>query len=425
MIAKQRVARAIRMLIENPLVMRWEQRTVFRRIERGPSAQVASDADVGHILIAPPGAGNIGDQAMLEAFVASVSGTVTVIARRGSDVLELPQEIADRVRIVVMPHLIYGLPWQAVRDSLRLARLVERSDSLSVIGADVMDGAYWESASIRRFRAARIAARAGRKARILGFSWNSNPSRGARLAMAAASREVVLLPRDPMSAKRLRADGAENVVEAADIAFLTKPRSLQHPDLEAWIAAQGSRPIVILNANGLLEATTGQVDLYRSMIEANVTRGISFLVLPHVSRGKPNDIQLAQEIGSRFAGMDELFVIDHLLAPGQVAQLASRAALIVSGRMHLTILGTSVGTPAVTIAYQGKVAGLYDVLGIDTWLESGPTAREQLPGMMAHALTRLPELRASVSAALPGLLERARVNVADLQGSATQPSARG
>jgi polysaccharide pyruvyl transferase WcaK-like protein len=87
--------------------------------------------------------------------------------------------------------------------------------------------------------------------------------------------------------------------------------------------------------------------------------------------------------------------------------------------MHLTILATTVGTPALTIGYQGKVAGLYDALGTDTWIDVDANTPERLLALLDDALARGAELRAAVAEALPLLRDRSRRNLDGLRGGAT------
>lgn len=400
------------MVVENRSILAAEERALRRRVARSP----APTSHNGHILIAAPGNGNVGDQAALEAFVAGVEGRVTIVVRRASDLAALPPESEARVQIVPLPGLLYGTPWQAVSAGSRLVELLQNARSLSVIGADVMDGVYWEAPSIRRFRAAGLAAELGLPARILGFSWSEHPTRLARDTMARTSAIVDLCARDPISAARLLADGAVRLTEVADLAFQTRRAPLPE-ELRTWLTAQRAerRRIVLLNSNGLIERLASTVAAYRDVI-ARAGRDTVFVAVPHVSRGTPSDVDLARDLGTLVADPTRLAVIDELLAPGQVAELAAQADLVVTGRMHLAILSATVGTPAVTIGYQGKVAGLYESLAIDTWLDVDARTRERLPDLVLDALERAPQLRSSVEAALPALLERSRRNVRGLAG---------
>jgi polysaccharide pyruvyl transferase WcaK-like protein len=403
------------MAIENRAVLALEERALRRRIAR---LRPQADEAPGHVLLMAPGNGNIGDQALLESFVRGVDGPVTLVVRRPGDVADLPADRAEQVRVVALPDILYGLPWKAVGAGVDFARLLRGALSFSVVGADIMDGVYWEAPSIRRFRLARLAAEQGIPSRVLGFSWSAHPTGLARAEMVRASRTVELCVRDTVSAQRLHADGAERLTEVADLAFQIARAPLPD-DLGTWVRArqEEGRGIVILNSNGLLEARTSTVEAYRDAIARH--RELAFVALPHTSRGAPSDLELALALGRLVDDRRRLHVVHGLLTPGQVAELAAQATLVVSGRMHLTILATTVGTPALTIGYQGKVAGLYDALGTDTWIDVDANTPERLLALLDDALARGAELRAAVAEALPLLRDRSRRNLDGLRGGAT------
>ncbi len=392
----QRIARVVRMVIENRAVLAAEARAYERIVPAAMGSGPA--AHDRHLLLTPPGAGNIGDQAMIQAFIAAVEGGVTLVVRREAERASVAVADRDRVDVVVMPDLVYGLPGTHRRVAREFGELLRTARSFSVVGADIMDGAYWEAPSVRRFRLARIAAELGITSRVLGFSWNAAPARLARREMAAASASVTLLPRDPVSAERLVADGAAAVTLTADMALRTPRSPLPAGPLLDFVErhrADGRR-LVVLNSNYLTEAVANTVGVFRDVV-TGADPDVAFVALPHDSRSNPSDIDLARRLGEAVGATDRLFVVETLLAPGQVAELAARATLVVTGRMHLALLATSVGTPAVSVGYQGKVGGLYRALGSDTWLEANTRTADLLPALITGSLARADELRARIS----------------------------
>jgi polysaccharide pyruvyl transferase WcaK-like protein len=415
----------VRRAIETPVVLSAEERAFVRAARTAfEAARAAGARPERHVLVAGPGAGSIGDQAMLEAFVASVSAPVTLVARRSRDLAELPQALHSRVSTDFQPDLLYGLPHSARRAGTAFGRLLAGALSLSVVGADVMDGAYWESVSVRRFRIVRIAAELGVDARVLGFSWNAHPTAACRRAMVAASAVARLNARDPKSAERLLADGAVAVHTVADLAFLTQPAPVRDAALATWIEEQAARGrhIVIVNANVLLERTTHQVEAYVGALAGVDRESTAVLAVPHDMRGTPSDVDLAVEIAARLESVGVVaHAVRHELSPGEVMTIAGEARLTVSGRMHLTILSLAAGTPAVTIAYQGKVAGLYAAMGLDCWVEAGEGARAALATLVPESIAGAEALAAQVARGLPAQLERSRANLAGL----LEPTAAG
>ena len=150
--------------------------------------QVAGSRDEAHhVLLAPAGGGNIGDQALVDAFIENVDGRVSVICRRPSD-----YAIDDeRVRVVPLLSLVYGDLIGHARDMRAFRELLRTATSFSVVGADVMDGGYGYRASANRANLARRVAEVGIDSRILGFSWNGSPH---PIALAPVSYTHLTLP---------------------------------------------------------------------------------------------------------------------------------------------------------------------------------------------------------------------------------------
>src|SRR4051794_22303925 len=123
----------------------------LRRLLHEPSEAVH------HVLIAPPGGGNVGDQAMVQAFLENTSGPVVLVVS-AADALRIPAPFADRVRVEPLPALLYGSGAKHRAAIASLAATLRSARTLSVVGADIMDGAYVPRASVARAAIARGAA---------------------------------------------------------------------------------------------------------------------------------------------------------------------------------------------------------------------------------------------------------------------------
>lgn len=382
-----------------------------------------------HVLVAAPGGGSVGDQAMFESFVSGTSGgsggsggsgTVVVVVRQASDLLGVPEPLRDRVEVLPLPGLLYGGIRAHLRDLVRLSLVLRRSRSVSVVGADVMDGVYSVLASVRRFWVPAFAARAGLDGRVLGFSWNSHPAPLTVDAMRWASRRVRLLARDPGSAARLRADGGHGVVDVADLAFLMTPGTTPAP-IRRWLQAQraAGRTVVAVNANYLLQDRVDQVAEYSRLVADRLGQGWSFLLLPHDSRGAPSDVDLARAIRDAAPPSEHVHLVPGVLAPGEVTAVMAEVDLAVTGRMHLAILAAVAGTPAVAVSYQGKIAGLYDRLGLPCVLEPDERFRASLDDVADRVVGELAGLRETLARTVPQVRELALLNLpAPRQGAA-------
>jgi colanic acid/amylovoran biosynthesis protein len=366
-----------------------------------------------HILLSATGGGSVGDQAMFESFVANVVGDVVVVVRNNGSLLRIPHGEEARVTVLPLPGLLYGWTKPYLRDLRILAAEIAKSHTVSVVGADIMDGAYNARASARRFWVAAFAAKLGLNSQVLGFSWNAHPDARAVDAMLFASNQgVALLARDPKSASRLRDAGSKTVVDVADLAFLA-PRSEALPDeLAAWIAQQRAdgRKVVVVNANYLLEHYVEQVPAYSALIAQQLENGFSFILLPHDSRNAPSDESLAEDIWAASGSSDRVFLISKILLPNDVVTLSSQVDFVITGRMHLAILAAIAGTPSVAVSYQGKIEGLYKRLGLDCFVLPDETFVAQLDDKFHSTDRDLEQIRVDLNAHLPLMMDLSRKN---------------
>jgi polysaccharide pyruvyl transferase WcaK-like protein len=351
---------------------------------------------------------------MYQAFLARTPGSITVIARSADDLLW--HDDSGRVNYVYLPDLLYGGLAGRRRDLHMFRKIAQAAESVSIVGADVMDGVYSEASSVRRFRTARSAALSGARARVLGFSWNSHPTRRALAAMRGVGEDVELLPRDQRSAERLAADGAHRSKLVADLAFLTiNGPELTDDQLASWFELEEAqqRQVLVINANPRLERIfTGQRGQYVELVHALVADGYSCVLLPHDSRGGAASEEsylasLAAEIGLS----EHVYLIPRAPMPSQIVAIARRARLVVSGRMHLVVLSSVAGTPAVGLEYQDKFEGLYRLLGYDGRVAAPESGDWDLTARVRAALHTADEYEERLASAKPEIERRARLNL--------------
>ncbi|MCS0498041.1 polysaccharide pyruvyl transferase family protein [Protaetiibacter mangrovi] len=366
-----------------------------------------------HLLVAPPGHGNIGDQALVEAFLEQVAGPVTVITRRAGDV-EVPDDARDRVVVRPLPSLVYGGALGHARDLRTFARLLDDAVSLSVVGADVMDGAYVTGASVARADIARFAARRGVDSRVLGFSWNAAPHPAARAAVLRAERAGVrMLLRDPVSHERAIADGFRDPVLTADIVFTAA--TVDEALADEVTERLAGRPFAIVNASGLVGDVEPQLAEYLPIVSALRAAGLAVVVLPHVSRPGADDLPVCRRLVAA-ADDPQVVLVERLETPRRIRGLARRAELTVTGRMHLAIMSLLGGVPAVTVATQGKVEGLMRSLGAEELCQPpGAGLGSRVVPVIGAALPAGSPIRLAVAATLPEVVARAARNLDGLR----------
>lgn len=389
------------------------------RFLRTPSTPPDTDAPRWHVLVAPPGGGNIGDQAMVEAFLENTTGGVRIVVRTEADIA-VPVEHAGRVELHPLPSLIHG-GGQEHREAIEgYRRLLAAARSLTVVGADAMDGAYDVRASVRRADAATLARSLGVDARILGFSWNGAAHPGARRALARAGRAgVQMLVRDPVSARRAREDGISPVTEVADAVFSAHTVS---PAAVTEYLDEAARPYVVLNASGLVARSLDQVTEYAGIVSTLLDAGLTVVLLPHVLRSSSSDLIACRALLER-VNDPRVVLIDRQLAPAEVRGLCAGARFVLAGRMHLAIQALWSSVPAITLSTQGKVEGLMQLLGTEALcVDPAPGLRDRIEPLISDVLARRDWYRSQIAGRLPAVRRLADLNFQALSDDASRPA---
>jgi polysaccharide pyruvyl transferase WcaK-like protein len=397
---RQRMSRPLR----SPALLAAADRLLLTR------RRVAGPRDGGehHVVLAPAGGGNIGDQALVEAFIENVSGRVTVICRRPTDYAS-PED--PRVRILPLLSLVYGDLVGHIRDLVPFREALRSATSFSVIGADVMDGGYGFRASTNRANLARRVADVGIDARILGFSWNAAPHPSALGAVRrAAGGGVTTVLRDPRSAARARADGVEPVIDGADLVFLA--RSIDEAAAADW-ADRVPGPLALVNFSGLVP-TDGGLEPYIEVVRALRQRGHGVLLIPHVSRPGADDLPICRAIAARFSDDPAVALVDRLLSPAAIRGLTRRARITVTGRMHLAVMSLMNAVPSVTVATQGKVEGLMELFETPGLCVPTDAVATSLARIAIETAEAAEALSATISSRLDAVSELAARNVTGL-----------
>lgn len=336
-----------------------------------------------HILVPTVGLGNIGDQAMLEAFLRNVDKPVTVIVPNKSSFV-WPHDLP--VRVAVVPDLLAAHPVRRARGVRQAAAIMQTHSSLTVVGADIMDGAYSRREAVLRYSLLKMGNDLGLGTRVLGFSWSEHRDRAVRSALLATQPETLLMVRDTVSMERLRrAAGAVRAEQVSDSAFACQGIDEVH-SLRPWLDRQSSmaRPLVVLNVSGLLARRVDLSQDYRRVMGFLQERNCAVIVLPHVIRSSDNDLEAALQVVD--PRQENIYVVDELLSPRQVSWVAGQSRAVITGRMHLAVLSLSQGVPPLVLGSQGKVEGMLAYFGLDA------LALEPLPSFSGQAIPLIGEL---------------------------------
>lgn len=314
---------------------------------------------VDHIVYAPNGAGNIGDQALFEAYLAQVQGDVVMLSNT-PDALTIPVEDQHRVKAESIAGFTYAPPFIRFPAAYRLARVIGNGSTMSVIGADLMDGAYNPGASLARSSALWMAARLGRKSTLLGCSWAENYTESCARAIQRAGQAGARLNfRDEVSQKRAVLAGIECAHLTADIVFSDVNVDIVNP-LQNFIddARDQERGVALVNASGLVGKRIPQVSAYVTIVDDLLVKGLNVILLPHVFRSTGDDLAELRSIFDQFDD-DRVVLVERPLRPSSIRRLCADSDLVITGRMHLAVMALSSGVIPITLGTHGKVEGLY------------------------------------------------------------------
>jgi polysaccharide pyruvyl transferase WcaK-like protein len=344
---------------------------------------------IGHIVFAPNGSGNIGDQALFEAYLAQVQGDVLVLCN-SPEALIIPPADVERVTLESIVGFTYAPPVFRFAAAYRLASLVGRARSLSVVGADLMDGAYNPGASLARCSALWMAAKLGQNSTLLGCSWADAYNHSCARAMQRAGRAGAKLNfRDSVSQQRAINAGIEDARLTADIVFSDEHTDDINP-LQSFVdhARRQGRSIALVNASGLIGKRISQERPYATIVRDLLDRGMNVILLPHVFRATGDDLAELARIFSQFDD-DRVELIERPLRPSTVRRLCADSDLVITGRMHLAVMALSKGVIPITLGTHGKVEGLYrHFKGIDYCVQPTAGFESKVIELVPEALTQ-------------------------------------
>lgn len=378
------------------------------------------------IAYAAPTFGSLGDQAMfmvaMQNLRASGHKQITLLAEeKPSQRWHLPQ---NANQVLNPEHYFSG----SFTESIRFQKNFLSNSACFIIGADVMDGHYSATESLKKIHLLQLANSLGLSTKVFGFSFNESPDESVVRALKSLPDAVRLLARDPVSHRRLENTLKRPIRLVADLAFLLKPDTSGESAKSTldWIRyqrAQGAR-VIGINANALLARGNFHDPL---PIAAGLARAIRelhqmhpdlrFVLIPHDLRWHFNDAMLNRityEIASidRNTLSENIFTMPSPCFASEVKAVCGELDLAITGRMHLAIACLGQGTPAICIGYQGKMEGLFEHFELPDMVISPTKAftSRDLVDLANDKLARATELREKIRKRLPDVLSLAELN---------------
>ena len=378
-----------------------------------------SDNHLSAVFIPPANvSGGIGDDAMLSASTEYLSALgfkeIAIISFN-------PLENWDYLKSV--SHVIRAYTF---REKLALVKAISSYSHIYCIGADMMDGFYSDHATLTRLNIINIAVKAGLNATILGFSFNNQPTPAAVKAFIQLPQDVRICCRDAISQGILQQKINRPVELVADVAFLLNPAQnsqLVH-QVKEWIETQRANDRVVIGFNAkkpyggenlavdLERLVNHYADTLTQIIQTNPH--VSFLLMPHDTRGKMSDAALADAIFQALPSEVQARVMP-MPMPCRASEIKATCAyldLVVTGRMHLAIASLGQGTPAAGMTYQGKFEGLFQHFGIaDVTISPEEALKpDKLYEFINQMIDKRDYLRQQVQDALPEVKALAQKN---------------
>lgn len=280
-------------------------------------------------------------------------------------------------------------------------QVFSRYSHFYVMGADVMDGLYSFSDSIRRLRYAELARDMGLKVSFLGFSFNKNPHPLITEEIARIGKGIHYCLRDPISYERFAKIGNLDMSLVADLAFLVKPNETTNKlqGLENFVKRNrdSGKLIIGLNIHLLFNKTNGMghVDKLVAALSSIIHNHpeIAFVLLPHDFRPGVDDRVPLAEIAKQVGSPANVYLLDVPLYASEIKKATSYLDGLFTGRMHLGIAALGQGVPIAGIVYQGKFEGLFQHFGFGDGETISPVAAAditQVNDFFDQWLSRLP-----------------------------------
>lgn len=329
---------------------------------RGATTRPISVAICGGVV----GRNAVGDQAIVHGIIKSLKqefGSLTVYLLSHDSDLQFESPDCD-VRII--DQNCYGF-WREAA--------ILRKCSLMVIAMAVF--AYKHS--LRRLASALVARTSGTPVMVWGVELSEPKNRRHLLALKALARGAnVITVRDQRSLEVARRVGKKDACFTADPTFVLSPESSRRSEAQRLLTGIGidlRRKTVALCPRKLIaglwhpfspQSIENLVAEFAKLVGELHAAGVQ-VVLIQMSPDQPDDDAIViDEILARLDGHQDMPVV---LAwrpelPGLMVEVFEHIDAVVAVRLHGAILAMLAGKPAMTIAYETKVRGVMDAVGL-------------------------------------------------------------
>lgn len=405
------------------LMHQWRQQVMLLE----PPTEVAA---VGRLLIIPSDpwtfTGAKGDEAMMQAVVGRlrlsspdlIVGAVVATTSASSAAKLLGFEA------------VLAWPEDSVAASFSVIRKF-KADALIVLGADVMDGYYHPSTTVRMLILADMMARSGTKSAVLGFSFNSEPSVHVRRIFDGLTDQLTLNVRDEISIGRFRKFTRARAVLVSDSAFMLVPDLISPAvvGVQEWAQKRRDAGLTVVGFNlhpmlvkvadnksiaALIKSAISSIDdIMKNM-------PVAIFLMSHDYRGKDGDdtclMPIYQALREKMG--DRLMYLTTRMSASELKGISGAMDGVVTGRMHLAIASLGMGIPVAALTYQDKFQGLFRHFDLPNHLLLSPVDAaipQRLKAMLTRFIEEIAPLREKIAVQLPAVLEASEINLDGLK----------
>lgn len=385
------------------------------------------------LVFPPTSPGNLGDEALVTSTInylkdKEIKYIGLISYKKGSKWRSLGSDTVDEI-IEMQEYFRYSSNRHVWKALFQAIPKISKYERFYCLGADVMDGYYSESGTLKRVKLVSLAAQLGMNTTILGFSFNDKPTPKSVQTFRNLPSEVKLCTRDPISQKRLISQINRPVKLVADVAFLLSPtpESEIASQVLQWIDKQRANNRVIIgftpynqfNKKLGIDKVDRLIQIYVEHLTELYSKrdNFSFILLPHDFRdfrNKASDIVVAEGILNNLPPeiKSHSIKVPTPCTAADIKAIVGNLDFVLSGKFHLAIACLGQATPVAGITYQDKFEGLFKLFDI----EGVTIAPEQAlqPGNLVNFLvpliTKRDEIHQKIQSKLPEIKQLAQTN---------------
>lgn len=205
--------------------------------------------------------------------------------------------------------------------------------------------------------------------------------------------------------------GLDNVVDAADVAFLMRART-SDGIADVWSERDSAGPRILLLPSSVVDTYASAHDIdhvgeLASVLEQLAGIGCDVVVAPHSfrsngHRGRMNDGPIVEDLSLRTNAASVRF-LNRDVGPRELRVLASSADLVVTGRFHGMVSALEVGTIPVVIGWSHKYGEVLDQFDVPN---QGIAVRDLSSSTLMELITRSLDEREDLEARIEGAHDR-------------------